>query len=143
MSIIIDANRGGDFSSPLNAHAAEIVARINDKRMSIVIGGRLLIELYATPLKGLLVEWVRAGRAKRISDQSVNQEEETLTPLLSSNDPHVIALARLSDCRLLYTEDDALIRDFKNLSVIRPKGKIVRRNTKHNIACILFNNLGR
>ena len=41
-----------------------------------------------------------------------------------SNDIHIVALARISGSRLLYSKDDNLCKDFKNLKVLNPKGKI-------------------
>ncbi len=52
-----------------------------------------------------------------MSDNEVNTE--TLSVLSDgvcrSNDPHVIALAKISGTRLLYTNDDDLEGDFKRL----------------------------
>ncbi|MDD9979746.1 MAG: hypothetical protein OXU81_00025 [Gammaproteobacteria bacterium] len=42
-----------------------------------------------------------------------------------SDDEHVVALALVSGARLLYTNDAALIDDFKNREIVRrPGGKI-------------------
>ncbi len=43
----------------------------------------------------------------------------------ASNDLHVLALAQASGARLLYSNDRALQRDFKNKNLIdRPRGKV-------------------
>lgn len=140
MPIIIDANRAGDFSAPLQGHASEIVSRINSKQMSVAIGGKLTQELAKTKLKGLLSEWVRAGRAQRISELELSAEEARLKSLtLVSNDSHVLALAIKSNCKLLYSADDNLISDFKNINIIKPKGKVVKPTTKKHIAVAMFN----
>lgn len=139
MPIIIDANRAGDFSAPLQGHASEIISRINNKQMSIVLGGKLTKELSKTKLKYLLLEWVRAGRAKRINDGDLIAEENRLNSLkLASNDSHVLALAIKSNCKLLYSADDNLITDFKNVKIISPKGKVVKPTTKKHIAIAVF-----
>ena len=133
MPIIIDANRAGDFSPPHAAHATEIANRIAKRRMSIVIGGRLLRELSQTKLIGLVSEWIRAGCAKRLDDAAVDSEECRISSCpIASDDPHVLALALLSGCRLVYTEDQNLIKDFKNLDFLRPKGKVVKPSTNTN-----------
>lgn len=143
MPIIIDANRAGDFSNPLQGHAQEIISRINSKQMSIALGGKLTKELSKTKLKDLLLEWVRAGRAKRIDDRELTAEEARLETLdLVSNDSHVLALAIKTNCKLLYSADDKLIIDFKNVKIISPKGKVVKPTTKKNIALAMFNNHG-
>ena len=42
-----------------------------------------------------------------------------------SDDEHVLALAVVSGARLLYTNDTALIADFKNREIIaNPRGKV-------------------
>ena len=58
--------------------------------------------------------------------------------MCTSNDVHVLALALVSGARLLYTNDAALIMDFKNSKVIaNPRGKVyttsktVRFTTTH------------
>lgn len=111
--------------------------------MSIVIGGRLLRELSQTKLRGLLIEWIRAGRATRVDDATVDGEEEQmrLRPI-ASDDPHVLALAFLSGCRLIYTEDDNLIKDFKDRELLTPKGKVVKPDTSTKVALTLFERLG-
>ena len=44
---------------------------------------------------------------------------------MKSNDPHILALARASGARLVYTGDGKLIADFKNKRLIDgPRGKI-------------------
>ncbi|MDE0306934.1 MAG: hypothetical protein OXI87_18940 [Albidovulum sp.] len=44
-----------------------------------------------------------------------------------SNDQHVLALARISGARLLYTNDQKLMDDFKNTELVStPKGKVYR-----------------
>lgn len=39
-----------------------------------------------------------------------------------SNDPHVLALARISGARLLFTNDRDLQQDFKDSELIKPSG---------------------
>lgn len=143
MPVIIDANRASDFSPPHAAHAPEIVRRIAEQRMSVVVGGRLLQELFATKLRGLLLEWIRAGRAKRVRDDSVNTEECKMARRnIVSDDPHILALAQISGCRLIYTTDKSLIIDFKNTKLLSPKGKVVKPDTRTNVALSLFDRLG-
>lgn len=143
MPVIIDANRSGDFTNPVGPHASEILRRIASNRMSIILGGKLLLELSKTKLFSLIVEWTRSGRVKRVDDNTLLIEEQRLGSLvLDSDDPHVLALAISSGCRLLYTADKALIRDFKNVKIMSPKGKVVTPSTKSNIACDLFDKFG-
>ncbi len=48
-----------------------------------------------------------------------------------SNDTHVIALAQISGARLLYSNDMALHKDFRNKSLIdKPRGKVYSTNKR-------------
>ena len=60
-------------------------------------------------------------------DEDVNGRAEALrrNNICTSNDEHVIALALVSGARLLYTNDKALIEDFKNRDIVAgPRGRI-------------------
>lgn len=144
MPVIIDANRASDFTKPLSDHAAEILKRIAAKQMTVAVGGRLLDELSKTKLCNLLAEWARSGRLRRPDTSQLEAETKRFeAEAIKSDDPHILALALVSGTRLLYTEDQLLILDFKNLDHIRPKGKIVKPDTKSGIAGKLFDNYGK
>ena len=144
MPIIIDANRACDFSRPVSSQAAKIMDRIAQKKMRVVVGGELARELVKTKLRDLLQEWARAGRLSRYENGEVDKEEERIKlQSIRSDDPHLLALAILSGCRLLYTEDKELIRDFKDTSVISPKGRVVKPTTSSRVAALLFERFGR
>ena len=61
---------------------------------------------------------------------------------ISSDDSHILALARVSNERFLYTQDGNLINDFTNVRILRPKGKIVTPTTPNAAACSLFDRFG-
>ena len=71
------------------------------------------------------VRWIRtaqrAGRARRISDEDVDAQTDALRTqgICRSDDEHVIALARLSGARLLFTNDNALQDDFRDRQIVR------------------------
>ena len=73
---------------------------------------------------------MRAGRAESIPADRFAADERALTarPDLRSDDAHVLALARKTGVRLLYTGDRDLIEDFKDKQFIdRPRGKVYTR----------------
>lgn len=143
MPIIIDANRASDFKKPMSAHAPEILVRVRQKRMTVTVGGRLLGELSKTTLRDLLAEWARAGRLKRCDNDLVERETARFENKgIRSDDPHVLALAYISGCRLLYTDDQCLIKDFKDVSCISPKGKVIKTATQPRTAATLFERMG-
>jgi hypothetical protein len=126
----------------MTAHAKEILKRVVGKRMCVCIGGRLTVELSRTKLAKLLEEWVRSGQAMRCRDDEVSALEAELADETESDDPHIVALARLSGCRLLFTDDAALICDFKNTTLVSPKGKVIKPSTSTKVSQSLFEKFG-
>ena len=99
-----------------------------DRRIRLVVGGHLKKELSG---KQSVKEWLSEGESQGfvqlVDDKEVNTEAARLKngALCESNDQHVIALARVSGARLLYTDDRTLERDFHNGRLIsRPGGTI-------------------
>ena len=130
MCVIVDANVGHEVFGPSQSEAGEfLLSWLNRGGRPLVVGGRLLIELGRN---AAFVRWLRtaqrAGRARRISDQDVNSETVTLRSqdVCRSNDEHVLALARVSGARLLFTNDNALQDDFRDRQIIggRTQGRI-------------------
>ena len=128
MCAIVDANVAhqvfGENRPPAGQRFFEW---LSSRRGQLVVGGRLLEELSGNV--GLL-QWLRSaglyGRARSVIDENVNDRAEALrrSNICTSNDEHVIALALVSGARLLYTNDQALIDDFKNRDIIA--GRAVR-----------------
>ena len=64
---------------------------------------------------------------KKVSDERVDAETAIIKQqgLCRSDDPHVIALAKISGARLLCTSDEDLHADFKNPEIVNnPRGSI-------------------
>ncbi len=94
----------------------------------LVVGGRLLEELRGS---SEFREWFQqnelSGRLLQVSADEVGREAERVkrSKLRTSDDEHVLALAIASGARLLYTNDNLLMDDFRNRSIIPgPPGKI-------------------
>ena len=88
---------------------------------TLVSGGGHLRELNRiADFKRVFAERLQAGRARRIPDEAVDSETDTLRSqgICDSNDEHVLALARVSGARLLFTNDDALQDDFRNRRIV-------------------------
>jgi hypothetical protein len=147
MCVIIDANLAGKvFATPCDGDFKPLWDWVFDKRKQgcVVFGGHLAEELcrIRRVREGgarALSELKRAGRAHEIPREPVEQEERVVRSLRTasgkrlckSNDPHVVALARLSGARVLCSADKTLHADFKNLMLVpRPKGRIYQ-NAKH------------
>jgi hypothetical protein len=102
----------------------------------IVYGGKLRREyLRSGKVQKLLVVLDRAGRARAVPDTDVDREEETVhaSGLCISDDPHVIALARVGGVRVLCSHDQDLHEDFTNKRLLDgPRGKVYQgRRHRH------------
>ena len=134
MCAIIDANVMsevfGDNRTPRGRIVYEWLTRGRTGRL--IVGGKLLRELSGSSrFKAWLAEAIPAGRARRINGSIVEEETKSIRAggLCRSNDQHVIALARVSGARLLFTDDRDLEQDFKNRLLIpgeRSRGKIYK-----------------
>ena len=103
-------------------------------KTNLVVGGKLREELNES---GAFSRWcqqaINAGWVITIDDKIVNERTEDLLNDNSckSNDAHVIALAQVSNARLLYSNDGDLNSDFQNSNLIKnPRGKIYSTQLK-------------
>ena len=146
MCLILDTNSAHHFASPISQDGLKVLDWVEQKGGCIIYGGQNADELFnaGTDMKRLLVTLTRAGRAKRMPDQQVKLETSIVlaTGLFRSDDPHIIALARISNARVLYSHDTDLHEDFKNLNLLpSPKGTIYQNQTHarlltHTSLCI-------
>lgn len=120
MCAIVDANVSHEvFGGSERPEAGKRFAEWLERGNKLVVGGKLLRELSA---RNEFVKWLRSalrtGRAVRIADDAVDQEVARIAPERNweSNDLHVIALAQLSGTRLLFTNDQALQKDFRAIN---------------------------
>ena len=118
MCVIIDTNLAArvliqddpEFE-PVKAH----LFRNKKPRVQIAYGGRLVEELFANlEIRRVMARLVRLGRAKQVRDEKIEEEQRRLLRLgiCTSNDIHVIALARAAPARVLISLDRGLHRDF-------------------------------
>jgi hypothetical protein len=131
MCLIVDANLAGIvFSSPPHPDFVPVVDWLAEDGC-LILGGHLGTELdRLEKARRFLVALLRAGRAKRIPDAQVSQEEAAVrgTGHCLSNDAHVVALARVSGARTLCTHDKTLQKDFRNPRLVaNPRGSIYQR----------------
>ena len=93
-----------------------------------MVGGKLRKELFGSKqFKIWCEEAQKAGRAKFIDDADVKKETQKFErdEDYKSDDPHILALAKISGARLLFTNDRDLQQDFGNSELIKsPRGKI-------------------
>ena len=128
MCIIVDANRLGNFlTDPADADALPIHRWIErGGRLVYSTDGRFRKEI-SERAKRKLLDYVRDGKAVFFPGASFKDDEDRLATQsdLRSNDPHILALAKASQARVLYTKDNHLMADFKNpVFINRPRGKV-------------------
>ena len=146
MCVIVDASVAGlVFSIPYQVDFAPLWRWLIEKDGKLVYGGQLAKELGRLPkAKRILAELKSEGRALLCPRQKVDEEEKEVHKLglCRSDDPHVIALARVSGARVLCTNDGDLEVDFKNRQLVpAPRGTIYKNAShksllKHNRTCI-------
>ena len=132
MCIIVDNDRLGRFLSDPTDNDSTPIRTWLDRGRGLVVyatdGG--FREEIARAAKSRLAEFVRAGRAIHIPVDRFADDERELraSDRLRSDDPHVLALARASGARLLYTGDVDRMADFKDKRLIdNPRGKVYTR----------------
>lgn len=142
MCAIIDNNVAGevfkdDPSSKPSPPAREFHRHICKRKFPVVAGGKLFQEELRTN-KNFILWWQQAilsGHGKHICDDEVILETSRLENQggYRSDDPHVLALARISGARLLFTNDRDLQLDFQNNRFItNPSGKIYTTRTEND-----------
>jgi len=115
------------FGTNCPAAGKEFFKWINSGSGQLVVGGKLSKELKDQRFKNWFGEAIKSGRAKRFNDQEINDRTARLAEsgTCKSDDPHIIALAQVSQARLLYSNDHDLQQDFTNKALIdKPRGKV-------------------
>jgi hypothetical protein len=147
MCVIIDVNLAFRiFTSAPEAAFRPVFDWLHapDKNGCLVFGGKLFKELaHREASRRYLRSLLQAGRAYRIPDAMVQSDEQQVTDsgLCQSDDPHVVALARVSGARTLCSHDRALHQDFRNPKLIaKPRGRVYQsaahiRLLRHDRSC--------
>ena len=137
MCAILDANVSSEVFGHNRPQAGKgFFDWINSGSGRLVVGGKLLDELKRSS-EGFRTWAVQARLAGRMTEEN-KREVGTRTAELQrggeykSDDLHILALAQVSEVRLLYSNDGDLQQDFGNKRLIdNPRGKVysTRKNT--------------
>ena len=130
MCAIVDAQVSHEvFGADRSPAGIEFFSWINQGAGRLVVGGKLLEELRNSG-DGFR-RWARqaglAGRLKKLNDREVQESTVEIenNEKIKSDDPHVLAVARIGGARLLYSNDQDLHKDFGNgLLIDNPRGKV-------------------
>ena len=92
----------------------------------LAVGGKLTDELkHNSKVRRFLRELERKGRIRLVERRNLTREIARIEDLCRSDDAHIIALARLVPARVLFTDDQALRKDFLDRDLIdRPRGRL-------------------
>jgi hypothetical protein len=133
MCIIIDANVGNEFG-PLTDDARCIYEWLIAGGR-VAAGGRLKAELLRTKFRNLYQPLLLAGRLLEYANHDVDQVENDLrqAKTCTSDDPHIIALARVSDSRTLFSRDVNLHTDFCDRMILKPRGRVYQNRSHQHL----------
>ena len=125
MCIIVDANVANEFAAR-SIDAAPVLKKVVDGNLRMVCDHDLKKEWLRTRLGKLYRQLQLAGKIVEYSHEQTKTGIAIVKRMqLKSDDPHVIALARVSGARILFSRDIRLHEDFKNLTLIPDiKGKV-------------------
>ncbi|MCY4221838.1 MAG: hypothetical protein OXC25_10495 [Thiotrichales bacterium] len=127
MCAILDANVAHEvFTTNQTEAGRAFLCWLTRRQGRLVVGGKLRLELARhRAAERWIVEGIRAGRVRVAKNDDVDRLAEELAGSCRSDDPHIIALARISGARLLYSNDRALHQDFGNRDLLtHPRGKV-------------------
>jgi hypothetical protein len=147
MCLIIDANVAWKFDNPPHPDVKPVVKWLLDKHKKkpprVVIGGKLRAELKKAGDAFLRFRLIlaEAGRLLDIADHRVDTEEAEVENLLQrekihgADDPHILALARVSGSRLLASADkrSRLHELFTNRLFLDPPGKVYQKTSHRHL----------
>lgn len=143
MCIIIDTNcltSVFDVDSQNHQDFAPILDWIHNGRGKIVYGGTK----YSGELKkylGIILQIRKAGKAVYIPDELVDQEEINVSSMIQHNDfddQHLVALLRVSKCKLICSLDSRAYPYFRHTTFFNPaanKPKIYRSLGNSGLLC--------
>ena len=126
MCIILDADCIKDMNGP-SEDGKPVLRWLLTGGGGLIVGGKQKRELSRSEkLMATMVTLSQAGKLHTLDDAKVEALTETLKPNCQSNDPHVIAVAALSGCRLIFSRDQNLHKDAKNKQILSPAASIYK-----------------
>jgi hypothetical protein len=94
---------------------------------ALIVGGELRKELSVSgKMRSTLVTLSRAGKLHSLDDEKVKSLTEKIkaNKACCSDDPHILAAAAVSGCRLIFSKDKNLHKDAKNKDILLPTASI-------------------
>jgi len=133
--VIIDTQLLHQVFRNVHPNYSDVNRFLSQNKIQLVYGGKLKREYVRLGwFRRLLLRLDQQGSARKVDDVKVDSESVQVSNkgLCISNDPHIVALARISGARILCSMDIDLIEDFGNKELIDdPRGKFYK-NSSHN-----------
>jgi predicted nucleic acid-binding protein len=138
MCVIVDVNVAVDVLLRSGNEYDSLRDKLFSPRSAVRLdhGGQLSQELTANrDVSQVIVELERAGKARAYNDSDIAVQQQHIANMnIHSDDPHILALARVSGARVLCTRDTDLITDFTAPQVLaHPRGRIYSRASHDHI----------
>ena len=131
MCLILDANCLHKVFPSTDKEFLPINLALTTSSAKLLYGGTKLLAEYKRVDSAwrMIVALDKAGRTRKVTDAEVDALESKLeaTGQLQSDDPHVIALAKISGARLLCSHDKNLHTDFTNPHLLQPRGNVYQK----------------
>lgn len=136
MCLIIDACLAHHVFSRNPTEVGQIIRNWTLKGENrLVFGGEQARELFklAEARRWIRAAW-QAGKARQIDSSAIEKELTALRGSgveIKSNDLHVLALALASGAQALFTEDQALMDDFRTRAITRTNDRWILNRPEH------------
>ena len=116
MCAILDANCFSKFRDPSDEDMKPVWKWLENKNGKIVYTNtkKFEDEWYKGGMDDIRDQLIRSGQLKLVS-QDIKDKEKELKDIIKSDDPHIIALALIAHVKVLISDDNKLIQDFKDL----------------------------
>jgi rRNA-processing protein FCF1 len=133
MCIIIDANVINDLNTPTE-DGVPILKWLLTGGGALIVGGQLRRELArSSKMRSTMVTLSQAGKLHSLDDEKVRTLADRIQTNCHSNDPHVIAVAVVSGCRLIFSRDHNLHKDAKNKDILSPSAAIYQNKAHQHL----------
>ena len=134
MCCILDVNCLGEFKNPADENMAPVREWHERQNGKFVYAGtrKFRKDWEKENHQKLIRTWKRRGKLKTVDAGKVEKETATLEGQIRSDDPHIIALARVANVKMLISHDRDLHDDFTNRKLIQG-GKIYQNKSHRHL----------
>lgn len=129
MCIIIDTNSLScvfDKESDNHNDFEPVLNWIYNGKGKVIYGGSKYLDEIKKKYLALFVQMRKAGKAIYINCDKVNEEEEVVNKMIKHpdyDDPHLVALLRISGCKLICSQDKRAYPYFRHSLFFSPSSK--------------------